>query len=63
MSMSGRPVSLQGLLAIKRAQAARERMEAACRPAPPRQGLLASILGRPKVVANEDEVEPRKRAA
>lgn len=65
MSMSGRPVSLQAALVLRRAQAARERAETVVVPTHRRAGFsLARLLGvRPTEVAGTDEVEPRKLAA
>lgn len=65
MSKSGRPVSLQSALVIKRAQAARERMQAISPPAPRRSGFsLARLFGaRAEEVGTVQEVEPRKLAA
>ena len=64
MSMSGRPVSLQAALVLKRAQAARERMEAVVPAAPRRSGSrLARIFGFGQDLDAVAEVEPRRLAA
>jgi hypothetical protein len=64
MSKSGRPVSLQSALVIRRAQALRERMEAAKPSAPRRTGFsLARFFGAKADAVCVEEVEPRKMAA
>lgn len=66
MSRSSRPVSMRSAIVIRRAQEAQRRMrelEAAKAP-PRRRGFsLAALFGAAPRAANEDEVEPRKRAA
>lgn len=64
MSMSGRPVSLQAALILKRAQAARERAAAVPVQAPRRAGFsIARLFGSDAGGAVVEEVEPRKLAA
>lgn len=66
MSRSSRPVSMRSAIVIRRAQEAQRRireLEAAKAP-PRRRGFsLAALFGVAPRAANEDEVEPRKRAA
>ena len=70
MSRNARPVSLQAALVLRRAQVARERIEAASAAAastsrPSRPAFsLTSIFGSRKQASNDQaEVEVRKRAA
>lgn len=64
MSMSNRPVSLQAALVLRRAQAARERVEAVVPAVPQRRGSrLARMLGFGQDLESVGEIEPRKLAA
>jgi hypothetical protein len=65
MSISSRPVSLQALIVLKRAQAARERMEASVPPAPRRSGFSIARLFAAGAEGSGDaeEMEPRRLAA
>lgn len=66
MSRSSRPVSMRSAIVLRRAQEAQRQMREleAAKVAPRRRGFsLAALFGAAPRAANEDEVEPRKRAA
>lgn len=65
MSRPSRPVSVRSAIVIRRAQEAQaRRRELEAAKASPRRGFsLAALFGAGPRAANEDEAEPRKRAA